>query len=242
MGENLINDHGPLLKKYYSYGDGQRQPGDPEHTHGDSTKSEHPQWGPYDQYDFISEGDSPAFLHLIDVGLGNLEHPEYGGWGGRLSPSGTVANRWEDGPAVAEYNPFTERMDTAFAQTRWLKDLQLDFAARADWCVKPYAAANHPPTVGLKGKSTRLVKPGQRIRLRAKVSDPDGDVLSVRWWRYAGPGSFGPADAADELLDAAVYHVPETLQPGETIHLICSVSDDGMPALTRYGRLVLVGK
>ncbi len=38
MGEKIINNHGPLTKMYYSYGDGQRQAGDDEHIHGDLSK------------------------------------------------------------------------------------------------------------------------------------------------------------------------------------------------------------
>jgi hypothetical protein len=52
-------------------------------------------------YDFISEGDSPAYLHLIDVGLDNLNQPQWGGWGGRLVQSAEQPNRWEDGKTVS---------------------------------------------------------------------------------------------------------------------------------------------
>jgi hypothetical protein len=242
MGEHIINGHGPLTKMYYSYGDGQHQPGDPEHIHGDSRKLKNAQWGSFGKYDFISEGDSPAFLHLVDVGLGNLEHPEWGGWGGRLAPSQTIKNRYEDGPAVAEYSPFSGQVEPAFAQVRWLEDLQNDFAARADWCVKIYAEANHPPTVKLKGKQLRAVKPDQRIRLRVKASDPDGDPLKISWWQYAAAGTFGDREAADVLLEGGSYYVPGDLIPGETIHLIVQVKDEGKPALVRYGRVILVGK
>ncbi|TNF39415.1 MAG: DUF1593 domain-containing protein, partial [Cytophagales bacterium] len=58
MGEEIINNHGPLLKQYYSYGDGQVQAGDDEHIHGDPTRLENAQWGTFGIYDFISEGDS----------------------------------------------------------------------------------------------------------------------------------------------------------------------------------------
>lgn len=242
MGEHIINDHGPLTKMYYSYGDGQQQPGDPEHIHGDPTKLTDAQWGTFTKYDFISEGDSPAFLHLVDVGLGNLEHPEYGGWGGRLAPSSTVPNRYEYGPAVAEYVYYDEEMDPAFAQIRWLKDLQNDFAARADWCVKPYAAANHPPVVKLRGKSMRSVRPGQRIRLKAKATDPDGDELTVGWWQYSAAGTYGDRETADIAIENGEYFVPQDIQPGQTIHLILDVADNGSPSLHRYQRLVLVGQ
>lgn len=40
MENHIIKNHGPLMEKYYSYGDGQKQPGDPEHVHGDPTKLE----------------------------------------------------------------------------------------------------------------------------------------------------------------------------------------------------------
>jgi hypothetical protein len=33
--------------------------------------------------EFIMEGDTPSFLYLIPNGLGDAEHPEWGGWGGR---------------------------------------------------------------------------------------------------------------------------------------------------------------
>lgn len=31
----------------------------------------------------------------------------------------------------------------------WTDALQNDFASRADWCVRSYADANHPPVVAL---------------------------------------------------------------------------------------------
>jgi Protein of unknown function (DUF1593). len=65
----------------------------------------------YDRYAYISEGDSPSFLMLIDNGLRSLEKAEYGGWGGRFhthtvteipatAPEGTTSyshTRWWDG-------------------------------------------------------------------------------------------------------------------------------------------------
>lgn len=152
MGEKIINNHGALTKMYYSYGDGQNQAGDNEHIHGDLSKIKAGQWGSFGQYDFISEGDSPAFLHLIDVGLDNLENPDYGGWGGRLKQSKTNPSRWEDGEEVADFNPISQKIDPAYPQIRWLEALQNDFAARADWCVKDYNEANHAPNISVKDK------------------------------------------------------------------------------------------
>jgi hypothetical protein len=85
------------------------------------------------QYDFISEGDSPAYFYLLDVGLRNLGDPSSGGWGGRMVRPAENPNRWEDGAHVTDYNhnPYTRKDDTAYPQTRWVEVLQNDFAAAA---------------------------------------------------------------------------------------------------------------
>ena len=243
MGENIINNHGPLTKMYYSYGDGQKQEGDDEHIHGDITKIKDFQWGSFNQYDFISEGDSPAFLHLVDVGLDNLNHPEYGGWGGRLKQSATAPNRWEDGEDVADINPITQEKDLAYPQIRWLKTLQLDFAARADWCVSSYEEANHAPEVSLLHGEKIMVSPNEKVNLKGVATDPDGDALLYKWWQYEEVDTY-PKKLQIKKGDSASLKVkvPKDLKTGETIHLILEVTDDTFPSMTRYKRVILEGK
>lgn len=236
MYENIINDHGPLMKKYYSYGDGQKQEGDPEHVHGDLTKVD----SVFHQYDFISEGDSPAFLHLVDVGLDNLEHPHYGGWGGRLIQSEEQPNRWEDGENAADFNPFTQKMDNTFPQTRWVKTLQNDFAARADWCVQSFAEANHAPTVKILQGNNLSAQPGEQISLSGEAIDPDGDELSYKWWQYAEIDTYnGTVELEGNDGKTCTFTMPADIQPSETIHLILEVSDNHELPMTRYQRIVI---
>ena len=215
MGENIIKNHGPLLEKYYSYGDGQKQEGDDEHIHGDITKLTNAQWGTFGQYDFISEGDSPAFLHLVDVGLNNLENPHYGGWGGRLIQSESQPNRWEDGDSAADYNPFTQQMDKTFPQTRWVRTLQNDFAARADWCIMDYKGANHPPKVALKHANVMTVNPGQTITLKGKAKDPDKDKLTYKWWQYEEVDTYaGKVNVKNADKATMTFTTPDDLKNG----------------------------
>ena len=243
MSEKIINHHGPLTRKYYSYGDGQQQPGDDEHIHGDINRLKNTQWGSFQQYDFISEGDSPAFLHLINVGLDNLEHPEYGGWGGRLVPSKTIPGRWEDGEAVAEFNPFTHKMDPLYSQLRWLQALQLDFSARADWCVKSFQQANHPPVVRVKGGTQRQAAPGKKLKIKVLASDPDGGRVGCTFWQYAEAGTCQQMASIERKgSDQAVVTIPHNARKGDTIHLIVEGRDGGEPALTRYQRVVITVK
>jgi Protein of unknown function (DUF1593) len=243
MGDKIINNHGVLLKMYYSYGDGQKQAGDNEHIHGDTAKIKNAQWGSFDRFDFISEGDSPAFLHLIDVGLGNLDNPEYGGWGGRLKQSKTDSTRWEDGDDVVDFNPFTQKLDATFGQTRWLDVLQYDFAARADWCVKDVKNANHAPIVALNHPKNLTAKANQTIKLSGKATDPDGHKLTYKWWQYAEVGTYKDAISLQKATTKKTFFtMPNDVKKGETIHLILEVTDSGTPQLTRYQRVIVTGE
>ncbi len=241
FAEHVKFGHGPLLSAYYLWGDGLKLPGDPEHTHGDMTEAKK-----FDrsQFDFISEGDSPAFFYLIDVGLRNKENVAYGGWGGRMVQSPTNPYRWEDGKNVTDYDPYTKKQEAAYPQTRWIDVLQNDFAARADWCVKPYNEANHPPVVRLNQARDLRVKPGQIVTLSGSATDPDGDALNYRWWQYKEVDTY-PGTVALQSADQAKasFMVPANATPGQTIHLILEVTDSQAPRLTRYQRVIAtVGK
>ncbi len=240
MNDNIINNHGPLTKMYYSYGDGQKQEGDDEHIHGDLSKVKTGQWGSFGKYDFISEGDSPAYFHLINVGLDNLNNPEFGGWGGRLVQSTQNPKRWEDGENTADYNPFTQKMDKTYGQTRWIETLQNDFAARADWCVKDYKNANHPPIVKLNHAAKLFAKPNATIKISGSATDPDGDKLTYSWWQYDEVDTYsGKVSLVNPNQKNASFMMPVDIKNGETIHLILEVSDTQDIKLTRYQRVII---
>jgi hypothetical protein len=234
MNDHILDNHGPLCALY------------PAHDNGD----------------FRSEGDSPAFLHTIVTGLRNLESPGWGGWGGRyvrvrentwLDPvpvSGYVypEGRWYSSSAwgrnsLREGTTATEEQRRAYFKPmwRWADALQNDFASRADWCVKSFEEANHPPVVVLGHAADLEVQPGVTVQLSARrTSDPDGDALAYRWWHYREAGSY---DGIIEIQDAgkheASFTVPGDAGKGETIHLVCEVTDTGTPQLSRYQRVVV---
>jgi len=237
MANKIILDHGPLMKMYYSYGDGQKQVGDDEHIHGDINKIKNAQWGDFTQYDFISEGDSPAFLHLVDVGLNNLNNPSYGGWGGRFVQAQDNPFRFEDNDQAADYNPETGKMDINYAQTRWLIAAQEDFAARADWCVKSYADANHTPQITVKEGMLLTAKPGQELLINIETRDPDRNGIKLKAWAYpeAGSGKAGVAIGGK----MATLSIPDNAKIGDSFHVVIEGTDNGIPALTRYRRVVI---
>lgn len=233
MKKYILHGHGPLCDAY-------------EHNKGA----------------FNAEGDSPAFLHTIPTGLRNMESPGYGGWGGRFVK--VRNNVWMDPLPDSTYsyptgqwgvhNSWSKRMEHDKSpekvvirtnyfrpQWRWFPVIQNDFAARADWCVKTYEEANHHPVVNLKGKTNRVSRSGKHIRLDAsKSTDPDGDCLTYRWWHYAEADSYpGNIHIKNDRNARASFVVPADARSGEEIHLICEVTDDGEPKLTRYIRVIV---
>jgi len=237
MAENILFDHGPLLESYYTWGDGRQIEGDPEHDHGNPAEVEE---SGRTQYDFISEGDSPAFLHILNVGLRSTEDASWGGWGGRMVQSEENPSRWEDGDHVTDYNSYTGEDDTTYPQTRWIDEIQNDFAARADWCVMSYEEANHAPMVSLTHRNDLHAASGETVRLTGDSEDPDEDSVTYRWWQYTDVDSYpGEVQISNNESATASLVIPDDTQPGETIHLILEVTDSGSPPLTRYQRVVI---
>ena len=129
----------------------------------------------------IKEGDTPSFLSLVPNGLGDVEHPRLGSWGGRFEGEGGRLTDVPDTDLDTSNDP-DPRMSSVY---RWRPAFQADFAARLDWCVKPYAEANHPPVVRIAGDRERKVKAGDVVSLDAGgTTDPDGDGLDFSWSVY----------------------------------------------------------
>src|SRR5262249_28968849 len=139
----------------------------------------------------------------------------------------------------ASGSTFQNNMNAYYPQTRWTPAIQNDFAARANWQLLDYADANHPPVVSVAHKAV-VYAPGQTVNLNGSATDPDGDVLTYRWWQYREPGTYpGVASIGSSDQPVAQLTVPTDAQPGQTIHLILEVSDGGETPMVRYGRVVL---
>ena len=184
----------------------------------------------------IKEGDTPSFLSLLANGLGDAERPWLGGWGGRFEGA---ANRYTDVPdqdrdTTGDPDP---RMVTVY---RWRPAFQADFQARLDWCVKNYTDANHPPVVTIQGKRERTVAPGEEVVLDAGASsDPDGDHLNVEWSLYPTTRAESREIAIDgRTARVARLRIPPSFS-GRTIPILATITDDGVPGLTRYGRVLV---
>jgi len=196
-----------------------------------NVKKNHGPLGALYPQDYVSEGDSPAFLYSIANGLRNHEHPSYGGWGGRF----TKFNQFEK-----VYTDARDDGDIKKSLRRWVNDANSDFEARMDWCVKNFEDANHPPIVQINQKEDIEVKSGNTVSIDAgKTKDPDGDELKFKWWQYKDAGSYnGMVDIKNANSDKISFIAPNVSKP-ETIHIILEVSDNGSPMLKGYQRIIV---
>ncbi|MBA4850381.1 DUF1593 domain-containing protein [Emticicia sp. BO119] len=206
----------------------------------------------YPQISFLMEGDSPSFMGLINNGLNDPEHPDYGSWGGRYELYIPQFKKYMYEPETRPiwtdtqdevYSDITKAYHTSNQATiwRWRKAFQNDFFARMDWCVaKTYKEANHPPVISLSHGNTITVKSGANVVLSGKATDPDNNEVNYNWFFYKEVGSLTASrfvlknPASQEIS----FTAPKVTEP-KTMHFILEVTDNGTPNLTRYQRVIV---
>ena len=118
------------------------------------------------------EGDSPCFLHIMQNGLngGPLDHPEWGGWGGRYA----LLDLTRQSMQYVDTTDFVVGMDNkTWASNhasiwRWRRAFQEEMSARVQWSIlggnSSRAEGSHPPVVSVNAVSyTHLTLPTKRI-------------------------------------------------------------------------------
>ncbi len=189
------------------------------------------------------EGDTMTFLYLVPTGMNDPNEPLWGSWAGRYGPNEDFAGKpyyWAN--QTDTWHGVTSRDNTL---ARWAADLQNDFRARLDWCVKPPQEANHAPRAVLNGFEAKEIlriaaRIGETVSLDAGLSrDPDGDAITYEWSVYREAGTYaGEASLTHTSPSLAVLTVPGDAA-GKTIHVVLAVRDDGTPPLAAYRRVVV---
>lgn len=189
----------------------------------------------------MKEGDTPSWFYFLANGLNDAAHPNWGGWGGRFDAMRDHVYR----DAVDTVDGVAEARATVW---RWRSAFQNDFATRMDWCVRPFAEANHRPKTAVNnlegiGVVRITASPGATLKLDASASsDPDNDKLSFHWWIYPEASTVFPSGKLENVKSSrATLLIPKDAPAGDW-HIILEVTDDGTPALTSYRRVIVTVK
>lgn len=182
------------------------------------------------------EGDSTTFLYLVPTGMNDPDHPTWGSWAGRYGLNTNYPGQpyyWAN--QLDAWNATTNRDNTL---ARWAADLQNDFRARMDWCIKSGPQANHPPMPRVRGGLRRTVNSGEPVTLDATEStDPDGNRLNLFWEFYPEAGTYmGALEVKTNRVGNITFEAPKR---NALLHWILHATDTGRPPLTRYRRVVV---
>ncbi|MGH7680219.1 MAG: nucleoside hydrolase-like domain-containing protein [Gemmatimonadaceae bacterium] len=199
--------------------------------------------------EFIAEGDTFTFLNLVDNGLLGYQESTFGGWAGH-GPVARAGITPAGGTPPGSFDDFIRNLERAASDPsarpptpspNFTPAAQNAFAARMQWSVTPtYAGTNHEPSVTIRGSARISARPGETIRLEGAASDPDGNAVTVKWWRWNAVDTYpGQVTISTPTSLATTIHVPADAMAGQTIHMILEATDDGTPRLTRYARLVV---
>ncbi|ERM80235.1 hypothetical protein P872_14175 [Rhodonellum psychrophilum GCM71 = DSM 17998] len=192
----------------------------------------------YPKYKYGVEGDTPAFLHVLQNGLNNPDNPTQSSWGGFSKWGlgedniGSYVNYQRN-----EYNTCREYMDYFYPA------IFNNFAARMDWAKE--GKGNRNPIVAIDGDFsldiiTKNTPQGTKIILDASaLSDPDGDTLNYKWWTQPEAGTYnGTVNILNSNSNKVTIEIPAN-SAGKNFHVVCEVTDNGTPKLTSYRRIIV---
>lgn len=261
--KNLVNNDSALMSHYALMGDGKMIDGElyEEQRGTEDYLKANPN---YNRYDFISEGDSPSFFYLIDVGLRSLEDPSFGGWGSRF---GKLNDRLYKNIAL-DYNPYSHQFEAQYSLSQWFDAIQNDFAARVKWTLsKEVKKEWEAPIIEVEEGLDITAKASDVIYLHAHALNKEEDECDYRWWRYFEADTYGKTELNTEVIKAGdlqlnvvgktneivldpiqiqnvdtpsmSFKIPGDAQKGDTIHMIIEVSTKGEIPITRYQRVII---
>jgi hypothetical protein len=193
----------------------------------------------YPKYRYGVEGDTPAFLYIMPNGINDPENPGHGSWGGYFEMA-----LGPDENTNAYTNHQQPAYDICLNQAKHFYAATFNnFAARMDWAKD--GVGNRNPAAKVNGDEslniiTLAPKAGESVTLDASGSyDPDGDEMKFHWWVISGPGTYNDeVEISGSGSQQATIEIPMD-SAGKTFHVICELTDTGIPSLTSYRRIIL---
>lgn len=194
----------------------------------------------YPRYKYGVEGDTPSFLYLLPNGLSNPEQPDNVSWGGYFKQE-TCPDKTH--LCYTNCNPNVKTCSERYERHCFYPAIFNNFAARMDWAAN--GKGNRNPVVIVNGQGGLdalhlTAKAGETLTLDASQSyDPEKDRLTVRWWMLPEAGTYtGALPICEPYATCTTFRLPADSK-GQQLHVICEITDDGIPCLTGYRRIII---
>ena len=176
----------------------------------------------FDQYDWLGEGDSMTWVPLLPNGLKGLQDCSFGSIAGRLFKDGEEP--------FSKGSPFQKQTENV---NPFLYAFQKEWAARADWCVKPYKECAYPPVVSVD-ETELFAYPGETVQLHGNCNPSDGKPIHIEWFVYKVGRRIDSAELLSYDKEECSVTVSSDAVPGECLIICLACEMEGFPSITRY--------
>ncbi|MDH6357925.1 nucleoside hydrolase-like domain-containing protein [Parabacteroides sp. PF5-9] len=118
-----------------------------------------------------------------------------------------------------------------------------ELAARADWAICEPQDCNHAPIV-TADKLDFTATPGQTITLSGSAKDPDGDILTPKWWVPAAACTYKEGKAEGLVVSSESgwstnFTIPADAKAGDKFAINLEVRDDATRPMTRFAQYII---
>lgn len=236
-----VSSRGPLGAMYRVWGDGkQMSPGDMTdyfglagYTSDELRAKGYNVWTPpQEKGSFISEGDTPTFMNLLDNGLRAYENGFWGGWGGRRRAAGP-AGGGRGGPAVTPAAPDDPGVGLGLAPAGSVANVPAATATGTPARGRGAAATGGRGRGGAAGAG----RGGPAVP--SQTADINGRFFAAAQHDFAARLQWSVTQAYSDANHEPVVRVDgpvtRSVRPGETVRLHASATDpDGDAVAVRW--------
>lgn len=256
MKKYIINGKSALTSDYCTWMDGKYYEGEIEPSQFGTNPNITTEWfgatmglPSGQQYDFLSEGDSPTFFSLFPWGFRTLENFSYGGITGRYQKSeqeknskGESLNYWE--PVQDLYIDRDGKETLTEGMWRYVADIQRDFAARVDWASKEseHEGEQSPSLVVAEGLDVSA-RAGEEVVLHATAESANQTPVSVHFEANHIISAAWATEVDLKEEDRSVsFMIPQDAKAGDVLHIIVKAKAAGAYQLVHYQQVILTVK